>query len=63
MGQFLASAKESKKGEVAEGLWKELPKKVIVLYAKPLSLLELYPSTAGHVKPCRNLGEPSSKAK
>ena len=23
----------------------------------------LYPSTAGHVKPCRNLGGPSSKAK
>ena len=33
------------------------------VYESIVHFCSLYPSTAGHVKPCRNLGGPSSKAK
>jgi hypothetical protein len=51
-------------GILAEQLWKGWPEKVIALYAKgdPLPS-DRYPSTAGHVKSCGNLGGPPPKAK
>ena len=50
-------------GEVAEPAWNGGPQRVTAPYAKPLSTPGDHPSTAGHVKSCRNLGGPPSKAK
>ena len=48
---------------LAEALWKGAPQKVIVLYAKVIELLKVFPSSTGSVKVRVNPRGPPRKAK
>ena len=48
---------------LAEVAWKAAPQKVIALYAKSISLSDVFPSNAGSGKAGVNLPGPPGKAK